>query len=73
MDGLWYAAVTVTTVGYGDKVAITGLGRMIASFWMIFGLICFGMFGGAVVAEIAEMQADQYIQDVSSLRGITVV
>jgi polar amino acid transport system substrate-binding protein len=73
MDGLWFSAVTVTTVGYGDKAPITGFGRLIDSFWMIFGLISFGIFGGAVVSEIADMQANQIISDVSSLKGITVV
>ena len=72
MDGLWYTAVTVTTVGYGDKVPTTLIGKLFGSFWMIFGLICFGLFSGAVVDEINNMQEAANIQDVSGLVGVDI-
>jgi voltage-gated potassium channel len=37
-DALWFSVVTVSTVGYGDIVPQTGLGRVVASVIMIFGL-----------------------------------
>ena len=39
---LWWAVVTLTTVGYGDVVPITLLGRVVAAFVMICGLGVFG-------------------------------
>lgn len=39
IDAAWWTLVTVTTVGYGDKVPMTGLGRLIASFAMLTGVI----------------------------------
>ena len=41
--GMWWAVVTVTTIGYGDIVPITTLGRIIASFTMISGLLMFAL------------------------------
>lgn len=37
--GLWWAVVTMATVGYGDKVPITPAGRLLAMLWMLASLI----------------------------------
>ena len=38
-NGTWFALVTLTTVGYGDKAPVTRLGRAITSVWMVISLI----------------------------------
>lgn len=35
---MWWSIATLTTVGYGDVVPITGLGRILAAIIMLFGL-----------------------------------
>ena len=40
-DALWWAICTVSTVGYGDIVPITGLGRVIGAILIIFGVMFF--------------------------------
>lgn len=42
-DGLWWAFVTLTTVGYGDIVPITGAGRGIAAMTMILGIAVYSL------------------------------
>ena len=37
-SGLWWAAQTVTTVGYGDTVPTSLTGRLVAVFVMLFGI-----------------------------------
>jgi potassium voltage-gated channel Shaw-related subfamily C protein len=37
--GLWWAIVTITTLGYGDIVPVTPLGRIIGGFCALCGLI----------------------------------
>jgi voltage-gated potassium channel len=36
--GIWWAAQTVTTVGYGDAVPTTVVGRLVAVFIMLVGI-----------------------------------
>jgi voltage-gated potassium channel len=37
-DALWWTVVTITTVGYGDRFPVTGLGKVIAAFVMFCGV-----------------------------------
>jgi voltage-gated potassium channel len=37
-DALWWAVVTIATVGYGDYYPVTAVGRIIAVFVMLSGI-----------------------------------
>ena len=37
-SGLWWAVQTTTTVGYGDHVPTTAVGRLVATLVMLFGI-----------------------------------
>jgi voltage-gated potassium channel len=43
-DAIWWAYVTITTVGYGDKYPVTTEGRLIAVILMTAGVGLFGTF-----------------------------
>jgi len=53
-DALWWAATTVTTVGYGDKFPVTPEGRAVAVFLMIVGIALFGMLTAGIAAYFVE-------------------
>lgn len=38
LDALWWCVATVTTVGYGDTVPVSNIGRIVALFYMLFGI-----------------------------------
>lgn len=42
-DALWWAFVTITTVGYGDIVPTTAAGRVIAAMTMVVGIIIYSL------------------------------
>lgn len=42
-DGLWWAFITMGTVGYGDKIPLTDAGRVVACVCALFGVLCFGL------------------------------
>jgi len=49
-DALWWAFVTITSVGYGDKYPVTTEGRVIAALLMITGVGLVGTFTGFVAS-----------------------
>lgn len=59
--GLWWAIATVTTVGYGDVVPRTPVGRGIAAFLMLGGIALFGV----LTANLASffLQSDEEARD----------
>ena len=50
--GIYWATVTITTVGYGDVTPVTPLGRLIASAVMLLGYSIIAVTTGIVTAEI---------------------
>jgi voltage-gated potassium channel Kch len=57
-DGLWFAITTVTGVGYGDMVPVTMIGRVMAAFLQVFGLVLFGAVMAFVSVELLRYQED---------------
>lgn len=47
-DGIWWAVVTIATVGYGDYYPITTVGRVIAIFVMFSGIGIFVLLVGTL-------------------------
>jgi voltage-gated potassium channel len=53
-DAIWWAYVTITTVGYGDKFPVTTEGRIIAAALMTVGVGLFGTFTAFLASWFVE-------------------
>lgn len=53
-DALWWAVVTITTVGYGDRYPITTLGRFVAVGLMVGGVAVIGVVTASVASWLVE-------------------
>ena len=62
-DGIWWALVTVTTVGYGDITPATTMGRFVASALMFLGLGLIATVTAIVSAKFVQNFVDHHTND----------
>uniref|UniRef100_A0A6Q2Z7V2 Potassium voltage-gated channel subfamily KQT member 1 n=1 Tax=Esox lucius TaxID=8010 RepID=A0A6Q2Z7V2_ESOLU len=63
-DALWWGVVTVTTIGYGDKVPQTWVGKCIASCFSVFAISFFalpaGILGSGFALKVQQKQRQKH-------------
>lgn len=72
-EGFWWAAVTMTTVGYGDRFPVTRLGRAIALIWMFTALIVISTFTAAITSALTVGELDSGVSEIADLSSVQVV
>lgn len=71
-DGLWWSAVTMTTVGYGDKVPATQTGKVLGIIWIFTSIILLSLFTANASAIFTSARMEGHIRTVEDLHGIKV-
>lgn len=71
-SSFWWAAVTMTTVGYGDKAPITFAGRVIGLIWMFAGLIIVSSFTAAITTALTVSRLDSAVRGLNDLPNVHV-
>lgn len=74
-SGFWWSAVTMTTVGYGDKAPRTLGGRIVGLIWMFVAIIIISSFTAAITSALTVSQLGSSIhgpKDLPQVRVATV-
>ncbi|MCX7019670.1 MAG: transporter substrate-binding domain-containing protein [bacterium] len=67
-SGFWWAAVTMTNVGYGDKVPSGFPGRFTAVVWMFLGSIIISMFTATITSLLTVSHFKEQFINIDDLR-----
>lgn len=71
-SGFWWAAVTMTTVGYGDKSPRTPGGRVVGFIWMFTAVIVISFFTASIASSLTVTQLDSRVSGPADLPYVRV-
>lgn len=71
-DGVWWSAVTMTTVGYGDVAPKTFWGRLLGLVWMFASVILLSFFTAGITTSLTVNQLADKVKGPNDLPGAAV-
>lgn len=71
-SGFWWSAVTMTTVGYGDKAPKTIMGRFLGIVWMFTAIITVSGFTAAITTTLTVSQIESAVNGLQNLHRVRV-
>lgn len=71
-SGFWFSAVTMTTVGYGDKAPRTPAGKAVALIWMFAAIILISTFTGMIASSLTAGRLEGAISGPDDLHSVMV-
>jgi len=71
-SGFWWSAVTMTTVGYGDKAPRSAAGRVLGLIWMYLGIIMISGFTAVVASTLTTRQITSTVRGADDLPRVRV-
>lgn len=71
-SGFWFSAVTMTTIGYGDKLPKTIGGRIVSLIWMFSGIILVTFFIATITSMLTVNQLETSVRGLEDLKKALV-
>ncbi|OUS24114.1 hypothetical protein A9Q98_14215 [Thalassotalea sp. 42_200_T64] len=71
-EGFWWAAATMTTVGYGDKTPLTTTGRALGVVWMFTALIIVASFIAAFSSILTLQKISSNVNNINNLSKVQI-
>ncbi|MFN8179632.1 MAG: transporter substrate-binding domain-containing protein [bacterium] len=71
-SGVWWSAVTMTTVGYGDKAPRSAGGKVVGLLWMFAGVVMISSFTAVVASNLTTRQIASTVRGEEDLPHVRV-
>jgi polar amino acid transport system substrate-binding protein len=71
-NAFWWSAVTMTTVGYGDKAPTTFFGRLVAVVWMFVAILVISSLTASIATTLTVERLESAVSGPQDLPKVTV-